>query len=442
MAEGGFDLEMDTFKYEEHDDEDDAADLFEPTSDYEYTQDSMPADWDDPAPEDLDEQEYASEPDIDESTREYFNTDETVEFFYRKRDAWPDTIKPNYDRFFKNDGGLYYKTDKGFIRLTFKNEPTKFLKLGTIEKIASKKGLNGRDFIRNELRFKHYKRMPPLTTEQREALSVQPESIPLQELPQTTDNISDVVQELTTDQEVQTEGLTAREIDGLREADRRMQTIRGELENNLAKLNELDRDIENAQQELLEAMSDDERREIKQRLADLKIERQARLEALSTNRRELASQINRIKETIYKIMESDTTLREKIRTLFREQGVTIVSILAAISLAISTLVSSIVASVRGAAAPTPNPTPKPPESKSWIKKQLEKFANALKKLGISAVGALPGVIGSILSWILNLLSKTVGWLAENLWALFLSVGAIIYAYISTNWNKRKRTRKK
>ena len=46
------------------------------------------------------------------------------------------------------------------------------------------------------------------------------------------------------------------------------------------------------------------------------------------------------------MLEKDATLRDKIKTLFREQGVTIVSILTAISLAISTIVASIVASVK------------------------------------------------------------------------------------------------
>ena len=48
------------------------------------------------------------------------------------------------------------------------------------------------------------------------------------------------------------------------------------------------------------------------------------------------------------MLDSDTTLREKIRILFKEQGITIASVLAAISLAISTLVSLVVAAVRGA----------------------------------------------------------------------------------------------
>ena len=46
------------------------------------------------------------------------------------------------------------------------------------------------------------------------------------------------------------------------------------------------------------------------------------------------------------MLEKDVGLGENIKTLFREQGVTIFSILTAISLVISTIVASIVASVR------------------------------------------------------------------------------------------------
>ena len=89
------------------------------------------------------------------------------------------------------------------------------------------------------------------------------------------------------------------------------------------------------------------------------------------------------------MLDSDTTLREKIRILFKEQGITIASVLAAISLAISTLVSLVVAAVRGAGTPAvtpeppapelPAPKPKPPEPssiKEWIQKHLQNFANA------------------------------------------------------------------
>ena len=110
---------------------------------------------------------------------------------------------------------------------------------------------------------------------------------------------------------------------------------------------------------------------IKGELSDIVLERQARLEALSTNRAALRSQINRIRETIRRLLHEDKTLAERIRTLFREQGITIASILTAIGMAISTLVLAVTG---GGAEGTPSPAPKPSDKggvKEWIKKHLQ-----------------------------------------------------------------------
>ena len=51
------------------------------------------------------------------------------------------------------------------------------------------------------------------------------------------------------------------------------------------------------------------------------------LEALSTNREALQSQVNSVRETFRRLLREDNTLPERIRTLFREHGITIASIL-------------------------------------------------------------------------------------------------------------------
>ena len=96
-------------------------------------------------------------------------------------------------------------------------------------------------------------------------------------------------------------------------------------------------------------------RKIESELSHIKIERQSRLEALSTNREALRSQVNRIRETFWRLLHEDTTLAERIRTLFREQGITIASILTAIDMAISTLVLAL----------TGGSTPTPPQAILW-----------------------------------------------------------------------------
>ena len=51
------------------------------------------------------------------------------------------------------------------------------------------------------------------------------------------------------------------------------------------------------------------------------------------------------KETIAKVLDKDTSLDEKIRTLLREQGITIASMLTAIGMAIRVLVEALLPGV-------------------------------------------------------------------------------------------------
>ena len=90
----------------------------------------------------------------------------------------------------------------------------------------------------------------------------------------------------------------------------------------------------------------------------------------------LRTQFNRIRDTIGRHLHEDKTLAERIRTLFREQGITIASILTAIGMAISTLVLALTG---GGSAPVPSPTPRPPDKggvKDWVKKHLQALGRA------------------------------------------------------------------
>ena len=58
------------------------------------------------------------------------------------------------------------------------------------------------------------------------------------------------------------------------------------------------------------------------RLDGLNTEKQAKLEILSQNRKDLQTQVARIKQTLEKVLDQNTSLAERIRTLFREQGIT------------------------------------------------------------------------------------------------------------------------
>ena len=214
------------------------------------------------------------------------------------------------------------------------------------------------------------------------------------------------------------EGYTPRNIIGMCKS---LERSRGELINNLAKLSELDEHIALEKRKLEEAPNEAAKDEIAKRLRDLQNERASRVEAASATREAFRSQFSRIRETLHRILHEDKTLAERIKTLFREQGITIASVLTAIGMIISTIVLAIPGGSGGGAGAPPQP-PGKGGAKEWIKKQLQSLGRILAKLAGKAADALPGIIGSIVSWLLSLLGKTAVWLAGNLWAVLLAVG--------------------
>ena len=111
------------------------------------------------------------------------------------------------------------------------------------------------------------------------------------------------------------------------------------------------------------------------------------------------------------MLDKNTSLGEKVRILFREQGITIASILTAIGMAIGVLVEALLRG-GGAAAASGGGEPPPKDEKGlkeWVRSKLKALASLLGKLGMKAAEALPGIIGGIISWILNRAKDVVGW---------------------------------
>ena len=206
-----------------------------------------------------------------------------------------------------------------------------------------------------------------------------------------------------------------RELQGL---DKALQSIRGELTNNLAKLTDINKDIAKEKRKLQEAEDEISKSDITARLKNLKDERSARLEAATANKEALCGQINRIKETINKVSKNDSTLGERLRTLFKEQGITIVSVLTAIGMILGVIVEAVIPTGGGGTV-TPSKPPSQDGVNEWVKKQLRNLAKLLANLAGKAAAALPGVIGSIVSWLLSASGKVVNWFGNN-YGLLLS----------------------
>ena len=90
-------------------------------------------------------------------------------------------------------------------------------------------------------------------------------------------------------------------------------------------------------------------------VSKLNDELKVRQESIDLLKGKLMNQITSFKETIAKVLDKDTSLAEKIRTLFGEQGIMIVFILRAIGMAISVLVEALLPG--GGAVVGGKPTP-------------------------------------------------------------------------------------
>ena len=74
---------------------------------------------------------------------------------------------------------------------------------------------------------------------------------------------------------------------------------------------------------------------------------------------------------------------------------------------------------------------KPENVKEWIRNKLKALTSLLGKLGVKAAEALSGIIGVIISWILNRVKVVVGWVSENVWVLVVGIGGLLYMYMVT-----------
>ena len=130
------------------------------------------------------------------------------------------------------------------------------------------------------------------------------------------------------------------------------------------------------------------------------------------------------------MLDKDTSLAEKLWMLFWEQGITIASICTAVGMAIGVLVEVLRPSGGRSGGTAGKPPPKEEKgSKEWIKYKLKASTLLQGRLRVKATEMLPGIIGAILSWILNKAAYVVGWVSQNLWALVVSIGGLLYMFM-------------
>ena len=204
------------------------------------------------------------------------------------------------------------------------------------------------------------------------------DDIELQEIVEKASFIISQIKDVLTD----TEDLFENPLHELLGLDKQLRTVRGSLKVEVAKKVELEEHITKEHQKLEEfqeypGVYDDAMREdIMKRIDALNDELATRQESIDLLKGRLKNQITSFKETIAKVLDKDTSLGEKIRTLFREQGITIASILTAIGMAIGVLVEALLPGGGGAATASGGPPPKDEKGlKEWVRSKLKALAS-------------------------------------------------------------------
>ena len=197
--------------------------------------------------------------------------------------------------------------------------------------------------------------------------------------------------------------LPLRELEGL---DKQLRTIKGSLKVAIAKRIDLEGRIKHEERKLNEIQdpkySDDQRDMIEGRINKLRGELTERNKEIDILKGEASKQINQIRGSITKFLDKETgTLGERIRTLFKEQGITIVSILTAVGMTIGVLIEALlggptVSTTTSGSSPADGGDKKG-GAREWIMNKLKALSFLLGKLAAKAGAALPGIIGSIVA---------------------------------------------
>ena len=337
--------------------------------------------------------------------------------------------------------------------------------------IAAEYGKGGTQFVRDVLGIKNWnnpiKKMPPKaeaslakaskTIASTNSSPERPEDIEMQTIETVEENLTNFLEaSAQTELELGPEGsLQFRELAGLDRSLRNMRTtvlkLTSDREVKKLRVEELKDEISKVSYDDGEVQFSENLQEKTEKIKTLEEE----IEVLDSEIREydgkFRSQFQRIKQTIDKMLHQDLTLGEQIQTLFREQGITIASVITALGLAIGMIINSILSAAKSIVNPTPSPkptpkpdpTPKPkpkptpeptpePGIKGWIKQQLQKIANLLSKVADKMLIALPGIIGSVVSFVLKAASTAVGFISEHLWLLIVALVGLLYNYLSSS----------
>ena len=128
-------------------------------------------------------------------------------------------------------------------------------------------------------------------------------------------------------------------------------------------------------------------------------DKQAAEGRVEENQEELARLRTQIDER-----ERALPLRERVKEIFKKYGVTVTAIVLAAGVTIGAVIGAITNALRATG---------------------KALGKGLKDIGSKVASALPGLIGSIVSFLFKAAGQAIGFLAEHTWLLILAVVAFL-----------------
>ena len=142
------------------------------------------------------------------------------------------------------------------------------------------------------------------------------------------------------------------------------------------------------------------------------------------------SQFGRIKDILD---DKRRPLAERLRELFRKEGVTIASLATAVGMTIAAIAMGVANALSRRVAPAPSPAPpgpKPePSIRDRIKDALKRFGQFLLDLAKKSAAGLPGLIGTVVGFVFKTAGQAVGFLAEHLLIGLIALVAIAFEVV-------------
>ena len=314
----------------------------------------------------------------------------------------------------KKNGLWYYKSGSNEVRLSNKNGVDFLSKSG----ITRQKG--GREF------FKELNDTPLQTRVTLEPTVVLRQRIENIEMDILNDDDMQLQEDMETVIEDLSNPLTPNDRRELRGAASTLVTTSSRVKSATVNVEWASREREKAEGELKDATDEQDIKYWEGEVERFKIQETFYKADRDTLQRELEDVTERIKDIV---PDKRRSLGDRIKELFRKEGVTIASLATAVGMTIATIALGIANALKKV-IPTPTPPgPPKPNIPDKIRDVLKKFGRFLLDLAKKGAAAIPGLIGTIVSFILKTAGQAVGFLAEHLVLALIAIVVIVFEVI-------------